>query len=84
MAYEESAKSQMWISKDFNKLDGKGLVTSTNVGTSLCLAEPMENEGKRGKAKTILKACPTNYIHLDFLYYFEKIGLMSRKRCTPF
>jgi len=84
MAYEESAKSQKWIVKEHQAFDAKGLVTLTNVGTSLCLAEPMENEGKRGKAKTIVKACPTSYTYLDYLYYFEKVNLTNRKNCSPF
>jgi len=84
MAYEDSAKSQKWIVKEHQAFDGKGLVTLTNVGTSLCLFEPMENKGKKGKANTIVKACPTDYTYLGYLFYFEKVNLKNRKNCSSF
>jgi len=84
MAYEESAKSQQWIFKKYQTFDDKGLGTITNVGTSLCLSEPQENNGKRSKAKTMVKACPTDRTSLDFLFFFEKVNLKNRKNCFPF
>ena len=82
MAYEESAKSQMWMVTYLPyQFDGKGLVSVTNIGTSLCLYEPMKNEGKKGKAQTILKTCSQT---LEYLYFFEKVNLKNRKKCFPF
>jgi len=80
MAFEESAKSQQWISKAFHT---RPLVTLTNVGTSVCLFEPMDNKGKR-KAITTVKTCPTTITHLEYLFYFEKINFMNRKNGSPF
>jgi len=85
MAYEESAKSQMWMVKELPyQFDGKGLVTVTNIGTSLCLFEPQNNNGKSSEANTNVKACPTTYTYLDYLFYFEKVNLVNRKSCSPF
>ena len=55
----------------------------TNVGTSLCLFEPMDNKGK-GISITTVKTCSTSYIHLEYLFYFEKVNLMNRKNYSPF
>ncbi len=84
MAYEESAKSQMQIFKEYQAFDGKGLGTITNVGTSLCLYEPWDSkgrEGKRGKANTAVKTCRNN---LEYMFNFEKVNSKNRKYCSPF
>ena len=80
MEYEESAKSQQWISQASNS---NPLVTLNNVGTSLCLFEPWDNKGKR-QANTKVKNCPAGYTHLEYLFYFEKVNLVNRKNCSPF
>jgi len=81
MTYEESAKSQKWIFKEYQSFDVIGLGYITNVGTSLCLFEPMYNEGKKGKANTTIKTCNHN---LEYLFFFEKVNLKNRKICFPF
>ena len=83
MAYEESAKSQKWIFKEYQTYDGAGLGTITNVGTSLCLFEPMHNNGKNTKANTTVKACKKGIPYLEELFYFEKVNLMNQKNCSP-
>ena len=85
MAYKKSAKSQKWIFKEQQTIIyGKGYGTITNVGTSMCLFEPMHNNGKRNKANTTVKACKNRNPYLEEIFYFEKVNLVNRKNCSPF
>jgi len=83
MAYKASAKTQQWMVTEYDTRGTKQLVTMTNVGTSLCLFEPMDNKGKR-MAITTVKTCQKESKFLEHLFFFEKVNLTNRKNCYSF